>query len=75
MADIVTYRWQVLHDGHSDLELEDFTGVSRPGKDWRLPCNGKKGGTIQSKSTRTNWYHPILWTLIDTSTAGLPPES
>jgi hypothetical protein len=57
----------VLHNDHSDPELDDLAGVSRPGKDWRLQRNGKNGGAEQSKNTRTNWYHPILWTHIDTS--------
>jgi hypothetical protein len=39
--------------------------VSGSGKNWRLARNGKKGGAIQAKSKRTNWYHPFLWASID----------
>ena len=57
-----------MHDDHSESpELEDLAGISRPGKDWCLVRNGKKGGAKQSKSTRTNWYHPLLWIPIDTA--------
>jgi hypothetical protein len=47
------------------LSVEDMAGVSRPGKNWRLVRNGKKGGAVQAKSKRTNWYHPFLWASID----------
>ncbi|KDQ60203.1 hypothetical protein JAAARDRAFT_46004 [Jaapia argillacea MUCL 33604] len=32
-----------------------------PGSCWKTKQNGKRGGTIQLKHQRTNWYHPYLW--------------
>ncbi|KAF8983362.1 hypothetical protein BDQ17DRAFT_1336533 [Cyathus striatus] len=44
----------------------DLARISHPGMEgWRKKRNGKNGGTKQEKPKRTNWFHPILWTLID----------
>lgn len=58
---------QVLRDDEPGLStsLGDVAEVSRSGKDWRLVRNGKKGGAVQAKSKRTNWYHPFLWASIN----------
>jgi hypothetical protein len=52
-------------DSDSSSELEDLADVSRYGSGWKLKRNGQRGGTKQSRSKRTNWYHPFLWTAID----------
>ncbi|KAE9393905.1 hypothetical protein BT96DRAFT_958958 [Gymnopus androsaceus JB14] len=41
-------------------ETEDLAELSRPGKDWKLKRNGKKGGVVQRRHERANWYHPFL---------------
>ena len=58
---------QVLRDDEPgpSTSLADVAELSRSGKDWRLVRNGKKGGAVQARSKRTNWYHPFLWTSID----------
>jgi hypothetical protein len=56
---------QVLHDDDAPSELEDLADISRSGSGWKLKCNGQRSGAKQSRSKRTNWYHPFLWPAID----------
>ncbi|KAF7372434.1 DDE superfamily protein [Mycena venus] len=40
--------------------------VSRPsGQKWKAGRTGKKNGVIQKRHQRVNWYHPFLWSSID----------
>ena len=41
--------------------------VSRPDSTWKSGRDGSRGGTRHSRHQRTNWYHPFLWTHIDTA--------
>ena len=52
-------------DTNSPSELEDLADISRNGSAWKLTRNGQRGGAKQSRSKRTNWYHPFLWSAID----------
>ena len=63
----LTMPVQVLRDDEPgpSTSLADVAELLRSGKDWRLVRNGKKGGAVQARSKRTNWYHPFLWTSID----------
>lgn len=36
-------------------------------KAWRKSQNGKLGGMVQQQVKRTNWYHPFLWSSIDSA--------
>ncbi|KIM38062.1 hypothetical protein M413DRAFT_13027 [Hebeloma cylindrosporum] len=40
--------------------------ISRPeGQTWKVKRTGKKGGVLQKRHQRVNWYHPLLWTHIN----------
>jgi hypothetical protein len=41
--------------------------LSRPDSGWKSVRDGSRGGARQSRHQRTNWYHPFLWTHIDTA--------
>lgn len=62
------YWDKVLHDnGSQSSELSDLAVISRPGSNWKSARNGKQGGTKQERHKRTNWYHPFLWSYIDST--------
>ena len=46
-------------------ELDNLAELSRPGSTWKSNRSGKLGGTKQARHSCTNWYHPFLWTHID----------
>ena len=40
--------------------------ISRPdGMNWKKSRSGRKGGAVQCRHARVNWYHPYLWVHID----------
>ncbi|THV03410.1 hypothetical protein K435DRAFT_835856 [Dendrothele bispora CBS 962.96] len=46
----------------STKEVKDLAEISRPkGAGWRKSRTGKRGGVIQKRHSRINWYHPLLW--------------
>ncbi|THU88058.1 hypothetical protein K435DRAFT_830622 [Dendrothele bispora CBS 962.96] len=46
-------------------EVEDIAELSRPkGGKWKKARTGKRGGVIQKRHARVNWFHPFLWALI-----------
>ncbi|KAJ2934644.1 hypothetical protein H1R20_g2448, partial [Candolleomyces eurysporus] len=57
----------LAHDTASGAkEMEDIAEVSRPGGlAWKEKRTGKKGGVVQKRHERVNWYHPFLWPHID----------
>ncbi|KAK1226816.1 hypothetical protein PQX77_010198 [Marasmius sp. AFHP31] len=45
--------------------LENMAEASRPkGSSWRQGRNGKRGGVVERRHSRINWYHPLLWARI-----------
>ncbi|KDQ55214.1 hypothetical protein JAAARDRAFT_48939 [Jaapia argillacea MUCL 33604] len=54
----------LVGDGAGD-KSQDVAEVSRLGLTYKKKRNGKRGGTIQQRHSRTNWYHPFLWAHID----------
>lgn len=55
------------HGSGDGNAIEDFASLSRAGKnsDWRKSRNGKQNGVIRTRASRTNWYHPYLWSAIN----------
>lgn len=54
--------------GHekSNRAIVDRAEVSRPGKTaWKIRRPGVRGGTRQLRHSNMNWYHPFLWSMID----------